>query len=244
MPAACVRPSASRLSIVSRSDPLGRVGRAFMAVLVTVFVAGCGVPMTTAPIEAGSARSASTSVAARSTDEAVPVRIFFLRNDRFDWVERRDTASSLSHPEFAIRNTIESLKAGLLPREREAGFSSPLESIVVDTDLSLAVNVQDGVAEVDISSAKGVITGLSEQQRNEVVAQIALTTLLATPGIGGVRFVVDGQYLTLNAPTGTLGPVFHVGDFPCLIEDLTCSLPTVVMPVVVPDDSSVTGPVT
>jgi hypothetical protein len=214
---------------------------ALSAALSIVALVGCGVPMTDQPIDVGTERATSTTLANRSGDAALPVRIFFLRQDRFDWVERRDTASSLAHPEFAIRNTVESLKAGLLPRERDAGFTSPLDSIVADTDLTLGVNVADGVAEIDLSGAIAVIDGLTEQQRREVVAQLALTALLATPGIGGVRFVADGQFLLLSGPTGTIGPEFHVVDFPCLVEDLTCSLPAVLLPDPVPVDSENAG---
>jgi hypothetical protein len=198
--------------------------------IVLGVLSGCGVPISEVPVDAGAKVGSPTTALENDGNGALPVRIFFLRNGRFDWVERRDTASSAAHPEFAIRNTIESLKAGLLPRERQRGFSSPLDSIVADTDLALAVTVSNGIAEIDLSSMSGVLRTLSVKQRELVVSQLALTSLLATPGIGGVRFILDGDYLTLSNQSGSLGPEYHVNDFSCLAEDLTCSLPAVSMP--------------
>ncbi len=214
-----------------------------VAVFAIVFgvLAGCGVPISEVPIDAGAKVGSPTTAFENDGNGALPVRIFFLRNGRFDWVERRDTASSAAHPEFAIRNTIESLKAGLLPRERQRGFSSPLDSIVADTDLTLAVTVANGIAEIDLSSMAGVLRTLSAEQRELVVSQLALTSLLATPGIGGVRFILDGDYLTLSNQSGSLGPEYHVTDFPCLADDLTCSLPAVSMPPV--EGTAENGPV-
>ena len=212
--------------------------------VVTLLLVGCGVPINDVPIDAGSKTGSPTTAARNDGNGALPVRIFFLRRGRFDWVERRDTASSAAHPEFAIRNTIESLKAGLLPRERQRGFTSPLDSIVADTDLALAVSVSNGVAEIDLSSVAGVVRGLTDEHRKLVVAQLALTTLLATPGIGGVRFILDGEYLTLSNQSGNLGPEYHVNDFPCLADDLTCALPVVSMPAVADDsdNGTIVGP--
>ncbi len=214
---------------------------ALLLVLTLLPLTACGVPLNDTPVDAGGKSGPPTTVKRGRSDAALPVRIFFFRDGRFDWVERRDTASSTTHPEFAIRNTIESLKAGLLPREREGGFTSPLEAIVADTDLSLAVVVVDGVAEINLSTVAGVIRGLTDQQRRAVIAQLALTSLLASPGIGGVRFVVDDQFITLVNQSGSLGPEYHVADFPCLEEDRRCSLPEVVLPPVTPDDSQLSG---
>lgn len=211
-------------------------GLLLLTLLSLLPLTGCGVPLNATPVAAGAKSGPSTTVKRGKSDAALPVRIFFFRDGRFDWVERRDTASSTTHPEFAIRNTIESLKAGLLPREREEGFTSPLEAIVADTDLSLAVAVVDGVAEINLSTAAGVIRGLTDKQRRAVIAQLALTSLLASPGIGGVRFVVDDQFITLVNESGSLGPDYHVGDFPCLEEDRRCSLPEVVLPPVTAED--------
>ncbi len=226
-----------------------RLGALLSAV---AFLAACGVPLSDQPILAGGATGPSTTTSRIRTDGSLPVRIFFVRDGRFDWVERRDTASSTTHPEIAIRNTIQSLKAGLLPRERDSGFTSPLDDIVADTDLSLSVAVVDGVAEINLSSVSGVIRGLSDAQLRSVTAQLALTALLATPGIGGVRFVLDDQFVALVDQFGSLGPDYHVGDFPCLKEDRTCMLPQVILPEIpsddgtVPDDGAVetVGPVT
>ncbi len=206
------------------------------AVTVAVMLGACGVPLNDTPTDAGGTSGTSSTINRIKTDGSLPVRIFFLRDGRFDWVERRDTASSTTHPEIAIRNTIESLKAGLLPRERTSGFTSPLEDIVADTDLSLAVAVVDGVVEINLSSIAGVLRGLPETQLRSVIAQLALTSLLATPGIGGVRFVLDDQFVRLISQSGSIGPEYHVGDFPCLVEDRSCELPGVLLPEVRVED--------
>jgi hypothetical protein len=205
-------------------------------------LSGCGVHIVQQPVIVPStAAGASTTVAGFVQSRQVSVRIYFLRNGRFEFLERSDDAAS--DPTVAVRNAFVNLEGQRLSqRERQQGFSSPIDVILKEAAFEPLITVKDGIAEVDITgNATELLRSLPESIRDEVFAQVALTVLLATPGIGGVHFVADGADLEAETTTGTR-QLLHVTDFACTAGSPSCDIPYFVLPpLVIPSSEFVSS---
>ncbi len=229
-----------------------RTGRwisiSMLTTLMSTALIGCGVPVVREPQVVAPLVNTDPTTSIKGFDQSrsFPVRIYFLRNGRFDFLERRDNAET--DPTIAVRNALANLEQGGLSRsERDQGYSSPIDAILTDAAFNVDISVTNGVAEVDITESAGLLRSLSQESRDEVFGQVALTVLLATPGIGALQFVAGGS--TLEAKTGA-GPtmLLHVGDFACVSKTSPCNLPMVMLPPPPvapdsePDSEAVVGP--
>jgi hypothetical protein len=197
--------------------------------LFVVGLASCGVREVHEPqvVRLPVKNQSTTSVAGFEQSRSFPVRIYFLRKNRFEFLERRDSAET--DPTVAVRNAFANLQGGLSLREKEQGFSSPMVAILQDAAFTVDINVRQGIAEVDISESAQLLRSLSPQSRDLVLAQISLTILQSTPGVGGLRFVSAGTVLEAKTAGGTRN-LLHVDDIACASESPTCDLPSLIIP--------------
>jgi hypothetical protein len=194
------------------------------------FLSGCGVHIVKQPVVVPSTvPGPSTTVAGFEQSPRVLVRVYFVRNGRFEFLERSDDVAS--DPTVAARNAFVNLEGQKLSqRERQQGFSSPIDAIIKETSFTPNISVREGIAEVDISGEPTeLLRSLSPETRDQVFAQVALTVLLATPGIGGVHFVADGVDLEGETSVGKR-PLLHVDDFGCFARSPRCDIPRFVLP--------------
>ncbi|MER7456814.1 GerMN domain-containing protein [Micromonospora sp. NPDC126480] len=167
-------------------------GRAAVAALLAVLLAGCGVPTDDAPraveVPPGPFPTPGTATSAPSGrfDEV----LCFVRNDRLVPVVRRlDTSPP-------VDEHLEHLLAGPSQSERDDGLTSALPGAVTVAGVRLAGTR----AEVDVPEAREE-TGRSD----EVLAfgQI-VCTLTARAEVDSVSFLRDGQPLEVPRADGSL----------------------------------------
>ena len=172
--------------------------RMLAAIAVVALVAGCGVPTERAaqvasPSEVpfGLLDEERRPVAGANPAGRVPVEVFLFSEDdeRLVPVERRlDDAS--------VAIVLAELDQG--PSETEA--RRDLTSALADVDGIDAVEVDGGVAVVDLSPGFEDISGSDQRV---ALAQIVFTAT-ARPGVGQVSFTDDGQPVEVPVGDGSL----------------------------------------
>ncbi len=98
-------------------------------------------------------------------------------------------------PDYTPTDLVDALVRGPEPSERTYGLTSALG----EPETVLAVTVEGGVAEVDLDPA---ISKRPSGDQLDVVTQL-VCTLTDQPGVGQVRFTVDGR--PIDVPTGADG---------------------------------------
>lgn len=182
-----------RRSAVTRS--------AIAAALVTLAVAGCGVPSDSdarriAPDELPAALSAPTSTSTTLPPESRQfVQLFYVRADRL--VPTID--------EIAVNPTLNEVLAALVSGPVEELANAGFRSAFGAADAVRDVTLLGGVATVDLTSAFSL---LPPGDQVLGLGQIVLT-LTAQPGVGQVRFTLEGQAIDVPRGDGNLatGPV-------------------------------------
>lgn len=187
----------TRRSMRGRTTRPGATGRRPIAVaagvagliaVVLVALGACGVPLDTEPravtrttVTTTTFRTATTS----DNPEAAQLDVFFVRDDALEPVQYPVDGDP------TIDEAIGYLLEG--PPEDRAEVNT---RIPTGTTLLGAIDIDDGVATVDLSAEINDVNGLPEKQ---AFAQLVFTTLAFDDGIDAVRFEVEGT--TVSAPT-------------------------------------------
>ena len=166
------------------------------AAILALLLAACGsdgggagapatttAPTTTAPATTAPATTAPATTAPSTTTApaAIPVDVFFIRDERVAPASREVT------PPAVARGAMEALLAGPTAADQAGGLTS---SIPAGTRLLGLRVTPAGVAEVDLSgefaSGGGSLSMLTR------VAQVVYT-LTSFPTVRSVRFLIDGE---------------------------------------------------
>jgi hypothetical protein len=189
--------------------------------------ASCGVPLNGTPVNVAPQQGTTTTVVAGPASPVVPaVRVFFLRNGRFSALERQGIASP-SQPGIGVQEALNFLRTGVFSSEIGQGFTSPVQQM---DEVDFPVIIRDGVAQINVTDQLGALRQLPDETARLIVAQVALTALLGSPGVGGVTFESEGGFIELNFNGDTRIPPFHLDDFDCLEGSATCNLAEVRLP--------------
>lgn len=159
--------------------------------------AGCGVPSDGSPRLLAEAdvpfnllAPSTTVVTSTTVPLPEPVTVFLVGAERLAAVGRQ-----VSRP-ASVREALEALLTGPAEAEAAQGLRS---AVNVQTRL-LSVEVQEGIALVDLTGAFATVSG---QEQILAVAQLVFTAT-AVEGVLGVRFALDGQPVEVPRSDGTL----------------------------------------
>ncbi len=178
-----------------------------LAVLV-LSVAGCGVPVDSAPTVLPKssvpfgllAQSAPSSSPPSPAPRTVSTQIFLISSSGQLVAVTRDIAFPAS-----LTAILEALVAG--PTNAEA--ASGLESAVPTQTQVLSTTVSGAMATVDLS---GTFTQLVGQPQIDAVAQIVFTTTVV-PGLTEVAFELDGKQVAVPTASGADVPIATRSEF-------------------------------
>ena len=173
--------------------PNGRSPALHVLVLLTMVTVGCGIPRDQEPIRTPGGvvlPAVAPSDSLPPAGAAVPetdVAVFLVRAEHLVKVVRSARRADLT-------GVLNVLLAGPTEPELVAGIRT---AISPQTDLRSA-HLEGDTAVVDLSAAFVEVGG---QEQILAVAQVVLTAT-AVPGVGRVRFLLEGQGVEIPGPTG------------------------------------------
>lgn len=174
-----------------------RPGRTIIAVAMASVVASCGIPQDSAPtvlpggvvnpaLAAGDGRPATDIGSERTTADA---RIFLVQAEQLVSVRR-------STP----RRDLAGVLTVLLQGPTEAEFGAGTRTAISPQTTLRSVRLEGDAAVVDLS---GALVEVGGEEQILAVGQIVLTAT-AVPGVGRVRFLLEGQAVEVPRADGTL----------------------------------------
>jgi hypothetical protein len=189
--------------LVRRRRPAAwRLSAVLVAVLLAGGATGCGVrseseprPIATQDVPYGLLEAAPATTSTTVRGPIVSVSVYFMQGERLAPVSR-----TVSQP-ATVGKAIEALLDGI--REDEAILG--LRTAINPRTQLLVARTEEGVARVNLSAAfaQGPV-----QQQIPSLAQVVFTAT-AIPGVGSVRFTLEGEPVEVPTPDGrtAVGPL-------------------------------------
>jgi hypothetical protein len=229
----------------SLSSPFRLVVRVSVTSLVVSLLGSCGVPVVTTPVPVVVAPTSVVITPFVDELDLDDITLFFLANDRFVPVSRisgytnngRKAGATEPAVGAAIEKVLSPKVGGLKRKELSQGLTSPLEAVTSATAADgtlltsipqVVVSLEQGVATLDLSNIEAALRRVSKRAASLAIAQLAYTTLLATSGVGAVRFVSSEATVQLTDPaTSRSYDVLHLENLDCLADAAVCNIPIV-----------------
>jgi spore germination protein GerM len=184
-----------------------------LATVITLALAGCGVPVNRSPaalprngvpfgLLQPSSRSTTTTTALPSVQTTVQIFLVSTSTGRLVGVNRE-----VPEAEESLAAVLGQLVKGPTNAEAAAGLESavPTQTVVVGATIGT-----DEIATVNLGGTFGQLVG---QPLIQAVAQVVFTAAAALPGVSGVTFELAGQVADVPAASGAQVRVANPADF-------------------------------